>query len=347
MNTVINVIPDFEHPLSLHNLEYEEVRDPESGASQYVLINTENVDIRWATAHVEERSLDEAAKIAAKTATVLFEMGMDVEEDEREQEVWFKKNPTKKSKHDVNRIPDGTPPAEILKIIAQRVRDNVLFNTARKYEMHTCCYKSVLNEYGAPEEVPIFDFDLQIADKIIGGRAARKNSVSNKYGLKPELSEKMAHNVPIPPHDLYTSKVALKLAALLTEYDKQVVQDAAQLRTYITNKLIEISSCGNTRDELRALELLGKVSDIGLFVEKSEVNVVHSTPAALEHAIKDRINRLLGYKNLEIEDAQYANSESLAPPIAIADVVRAAIHPEDGGDVYEAEDEEESQGESE
>ena len=82
-----------------------------------------------------------------------------------------------------------------------------------------------------------------------------------------------------------------------------------QLRTYITNRLIEISNCGNSKDELRALELLGKISDVGLFVEKSEITVVATTSAAIEHSIKDKINRLLGQHNLEIEDAVFTPSE--------------------------------------
>lgn len=312
MNTVINVIPDFDHPLSLHNLEYEEVKDPESGVTHYVLINMENTDARWATAASEERSLDEAAKIAAKTATLLYELGMDVDQDEKEQDEWFKKHPIKKHKQEVNRIPDGTPPAEILKIIATNVRDNVLYNTDKKYNAQEFCYKNVINEFGVPEEIPIFEFDLEIDGKIIGSRTPSENTIKED-----------THKPVLAPHDIYSSKVALRLAALLTEYDKQVVQDASQLRTYITNKLLDISSCGNPKDELRALELLGKISDIGLFVEKSEVNVVHTSPASLEHAIKDRINRLLGYKNLEIEDAQYANSEK--EPLSIADTVRATL----------------------
>lgn len=319
MNTVI---PDFAHPLYLHNLEYEEVKDPDSGATQYVLINMENMDARWTTFGVAERSLDEAAKIAAKTATLLYTMGMDVEEDEREQEEWFKKKPIKKHKGEVNRIPNGTDPVEILKIISMHIRDNVLFNTAKEHNVHECCYKKIVNDFGVPEYVPIFDFDIDVAEEIIDGRQSNNNTVSDKYGLK----EKSAR-VPLAPHDLYSSKVALKLAALLNEYDKQVVSDAAQLRVYITNKLIEISSCGMPKDELRALELLGKISDVGLFVEKSEVNVVHNTSASLEHAIKDRINRLLGYKNLDIEDAQYAtpSNEEDSKGFPIADAIRTSL----------------------
>jgi len=99
---------------------------------------------------------------------------------------------------------------------------------------------------------------------------------------------------------------AVKWTALLDEYDRQVVKDVAQLRTYVTNRLIELSSCGDTKSELKALELLGKISDVGLFVEKSEITITATTPAQLEHAIKEKINRILGRENIEIEEAEYA-----------------------------------------
>jgi hypothetical protein len=96
------------------------------------------------------------------------------------------------------------------------------------------------------------------------------------------------------------------LATILTEYDHQVVEDAAQMRTYVTNKLIEVSSCGDTKQELRALELLGKISDVGLFSEKTEINVTHTTDQ-LEHAIKDKINRLMG----QVHDAEFEEVPTL------------------------------------
>jgi hypothetical protein len=98
---------------------------------------------------------------------------------------------------------------------------------------------------------------------------------------------------------------------VLEELDVQVVKDTDQLRRYITNKLIQISNCGVSKEELRALELLGKISDIGLFVEKSEIKVTHTTSAALESSIKERISRLMEMSKKEevkeevIEDAEY------------------------------------------
>lgn len=104
------------------------------------------------------------------------------------------------------------------------------------------------------------------------------------------------------PPALYQGNVALKLSALLTEYDHRVVLDATQARTYITNRLLEISSCGDPKHELRAIELLGKLSDVGAFTEKSEVTITHRTSDDLKNAIADKINRLLAAQNANIID---------------------------------------------
>ena len=91
----------------------------------------------------------------------------------------------------------------------------------------------------------------------------------------------------------YQGNVALKLAALLTEYDHRVVVDATQARTYIMNRLLELSTCGDTKSELRALELIGKMSDIGAFTEKSEITITHRSSSDLQQVIEQKINRLL------------------------------------------------------
>ena len=105
---------------------------------------------------------------------------------------------------------------------------------------------------------------------------------------------------------MYNTYTAMKLATILNEYDHKVVEDTAQMRTYVTNKLLEISSCGDSKQELRALELLGKISDVGLFSEKTEINVNHTTDQ-LEHAIKDKINRLMG----QVHDAEFEEVPTL------------------------------------
>ena len=116
-----------------------------------------------------------------------------------------------------------------------------------------------------------------------------------------------SHNPPA----LYDAPVAIRLQALLSEYDKAIVADAAQARTYITNRLLDISACGDTKHELRALELLGKMSDIGAFTEKSEITITHKTSDDLRKAIEDKLKRLLLVNTADAEDVKPKTEEEL------------------------------------
>lgn len=94
---------------------------------------------------------------------------------------------------------------------------------------------------------------------------------------------------------------ALGAAAFLKAYGQNRALDVEGVRAAITNKLMEIADCGETKYELKALELLGKHSDIGLFTERSEITVNYSNPDSLEAAIKERVKRLLSAEIVDIK----------------------------------------------
>lgn len=86
---------------------------------------------------------------------------------------------------------------------------------------------------------------------------------------------------------------ALGASAFLKAYGQSRALDIDAVRAALTNKLLEIADCGEVKYELKAIELLGKHSDIGLFTERSEVTVNYNNPDSLEKAIKERVKRLL------------------------------------------------------
>lgn len=99
--------------------------------------------------------------------------------------------------------------------------------------------------------------------------------------------------------NLTSTNTAFAAAAFLRTYGQQIALDVAAARSAITHKLMELANCGDARYELKALELLGKHSDIGLFTERSEITINYKNPEDLEAAIKERVKRLL---NAEIID---------------------------------------------
>lgn len=118
-----------------------------------------------------------------------------------------------------------------------------------------------------------------------------------------KLFEDLRHNPKAKnlPAELNNPAIAAKVGSLLKAYDQRVVEDAIQLRTVITNKLILLADCGDTKYELKALELLGKIQDVGLFSEKSEVTVIHKSSEDLEVAIRDKVRRLIHSNTVDVE----------------------------------------------
>jgi len=87
--------------------------------------------------------------------------------------------------------------------------------------------------------------------------------------------------------------VALAANGFLKTYGHELGMNIGAIRSAVKNKLFEIANCGDPRYELKALELLGKTSDIALFTERSEININYKNSSDLEEAIKERVKRLL------------------------------------------------------
>lgn len=91
----------------------------------------------------------------------------------------------------------------------------------------------------------------------------------------------------------------------LKTFSHNIVEDAQQVRTFVTNKLLEETENPDPRIRIKALELLGKISDVGLFAEKSEVTVTHRSSDELRDSLRAKLSRLVGPAGQAgIEDAE-------------------------------------------
>ena len=112
------------------------------------------------------------------------------------------------------------------------------------------------------------------------------------------LIEAVAKRQQAEPLKNYST--ALAASGFLKTYGQHLAFDVGQVRAALTNKLLEIANCGETKYELKALELLGKHSDISLFTERSEITINYNSPDSLEAAIKERVKRLLNAEVIDI-----------------------------------------------
>jgi hypothetical protein len=113
--------------------------------------------------------------------------------------------------------------------------------------------------------------------------------LAQSYAADPEATSKAATPSNISkllPQSLVMTR------NVLDEFGQQVVTRSVEIRHLVTNKLILESENPDARIRMRALELLGKISDVGLFTERSEVTITHQSTDDLKNALKEKLNRL-------------------------------------------------------
>jgi hypothetical protein len=107
----------------------------------------------------------------------------------------------------------------------------------------------------------------------------------------------------------------IQIKAILDEYDREVVQSAKQIRTYVTNRLILDSTNPDPRVRLKCYEMLGKISDVGLFTDKTEVTMRHRPTEELEQLLRERLMKTIeqvpenSVPALDLQDAVSSHSE--------------------------------------
>jgi len=117
------------------------------------------------------------------------------------------------------------------------------------------------------------------------------------YAKAPEKTSKA---VTAKKAAALTPASLLMTNSILQEFGQSVAESAVQIRYLVTNKLVLETDNPDPRVRIRALELLGKISDVGLFAEKSEVTIMHQSTDALRNKLRSKLAKLV---NPEEEDS--------------------------------------------
>lgn len=137
-----------------------------------------------------------------------------------------------------------------------------------------CNTINLLHEHGFELGETIPDDD-KVATKMLKEYAA---------DAKKKISyEEMLENRP---------EAIVRTAEIIKKFDYAMVKEAKQLRMLVINKLILETESGNPSIRIRALELIGKMADVGLFSDKKEVTVIHRNPEEIRDRLKERIDRM-------------------------------------------------------
>lgn len=110
---------------------------------------------------------------------------------------------------------------------------------------------------------------------------------------KAESHQIMATKQMPPAKDVRPGTI-VNLEALLTEWDYEILDAHRKLRNYVTNKLVVESEDPDPKIRLRALELLGKTSNVGLFAERVDVTVTHRSVKDIESELRKTLDLYAG-----------------------------------------------------
>ena len=133
--------------------------------------------------------------------------------------------------------------------------------------------------------------DLELDDEEVESKAdaeaARKSFASIVTGQSVATTQQALANVKAPA-------AVQHLVGMLTAYDWAFVEQAKELRGYAVAQILEEVKHPDARIRLKALDMLGKVTEVALFTERVEVKKTQMSDVELETRIKEKLNRFMG-----------------------------------------------------
>ena len=149
-------------------------------------------------------------------------------------------------------------------------------------------------------EIEGLDLELTAEDKDVAAK------LSTSYAENPDTTSKKVTNEKAA---VLTPASLILTNSILDEFGQSVVKSALHIRHTVTNKLILETENPDAKIRIRALELLGKISDVGLFAEKSEVTITHQSTDDLKAKLRKKLEKLAEPDD-KIEDAVVIDGES-------------------------------------
>jgi hypothetical protein len=146
---------------------------------------------------------------------------------------------------------------------------------------------SWLQELGVPPDDEVID-ELEKADARKAFQALTTNT---------DTTEQKAALV-----QLKTPEAVRHITGMLTAYDWEFIEQAKELRGYTVAKLVEETTNANANIRLKALGLLGKVTEVGLFTDKIEVKKTDMTEDEIDKRLKEKLAKFMDVSDADVTD---------------------------------------------
>jgi hypothetical protein len=94
--------------------------------------------------------------------------------------------------------------------------------------------------------------------------------------------------------DLQLPEEVRSSVAMLSQYQWDFIKQAEELRTMAVAKIVKETDHPDARIRLKALDMLGKVTEVALFTERVEIKQTEMSDAELEKRIKEKLGKYMG-----------------------------------------------------
>jgi hypothetical protein len=132
--------------------------------------------------------------------------------------------------------------------------------------------------------------ELELDDEEVetkaDAEAARKSFASLVTGQSVATTQQALTSIKAPA-------AVQHLVGMLTAYDWAFVEQAKELRGYAVAQILEEVKHPDARIRLKALDMLGKVTEVALFTERIEVKKTEMSDMELDSRIKEKLNKFM------------------------------------------------------
>ena len=84
------------------------------------------------------------------------------------------------------------------------------------------------------------------------------------------------------------------LTGMLVAYDWDFVQQARELRGYTVAGIVKETTHADARIRLKALQMLGNVTEVGLFTERVEITRIDANEKDIEERLRAKLAKFMG-----------------------------------------------------
>lgn len=113
-------------------------------------------------------------------------------------------------------------------------------------------------------------------------------SALTQAGFAPQAKTKLPTN----------EEVQRWIEDIFLNHTSELVEDTTRMRNYVKTRLFLESNGDKGSERIKALESLGKMSDLGMFSDRVEVSIENRSTAEIEQELNDRLAKYMGKAQL-------------------------------------------------